>query len=320
MTRVLITGGRGYVAGRLAQGLPASGWTPRLGSRHPDAIVRATDHRTEYVRTDYDTPESLRAACRDCAAVVHLAAPDEVESAADPEAAFIASAIGTRRLVEAAAGAGVRRFIRLSTAHVYGPLQGTIDERSCPRPTHPYGIAHRAAEDWVLAADPAPPMSRVVVRLSNGFGAPVQPATSRWKLLVNDLCRQAVETGTLTLRSDGGAWRNFLPLGDVERLAVHLLDVDDAALEPGVFNAGSAQSMRVMDMVERVAGRCELLLHRRPPIVAPPPAGHEYPHLHYGIDRLLGTGFMPLGDVDGEIDRLLRVCLEWFGAREERVP
>jgi UDP-glucose 4-epimerase len=246
--------------------------------------------------------------------VLHLAAPDELDSAADPEAAFVANAVYTRRLVEAAAAAGVRRFIRVSTAHVYGRLDGTIDEDTCPRPTHPYGIAHRAAEDWVLAEGTGRRMSRIVVRLSNGFGAPVQPATTRWKLLVNDLCRQAVETGVLTMRSDGGAWRNFLPLGDIERLAVHLLGLDDATVGAGVFNAGSAQSMRVMDMADRVAGRCERLLHRRPPVVAPPPAGHEYPRLDYRIDRLLGTGFRPLGDVDAEIDRLLRACLDWFGA------
>jgi len=72
-----------------------------------------------------------------------------------------------------------------------------------PRPVHPYAITHHAAEDFVLAAHDEKRLMGYVIRLSNGFGAPAHAGVDRWTLLVNDLCRQAVQTRQLILRSAG---------------------------------------------------------------------------------------------------------------------
>ena len=114
-------------------------------------------------------------------AIVHLAAMNEMDCARDPAAALEVNTALTLRLLNAAVAAGVRRFVYLSTAHVYGaPLRGHIDERALPRPVHPYAITHRAAEDFVLAAFDAGRIEGVVLRLSNGVGAPAHAAVDRW--------------------------------------------------------------------------------------------------------------------------------------------
>jgi UDP-glucose 4-epimerase len=214
----------------------------------------------------------------------------------------------------------VGRFIYFSTGHVYGALAGRIDEATPARSTHPYGIAHRAAEDWVLAAHARGQLSGLVIRLSNGFGAPAHPHISRWTLLVNDLCRQAVETRTLILRGDGGEWRNFIPLADVENMVVHLLHLPDDLAGDGLFNAGSLRSTRVIDMADLVAARCERILQFRPALSVAAQPAREHPLLDYRIDRLQATGFVPAGDFEHEIDRTLRVCAEWFLPRPGDAP
>ena len=118
----------------------------------------------------------------------------------------------------------VERFIYFSTAHIYGaPLEGTITEKSLPSPVHPYAITHRAAEDYVIAAAKQKRIQGTVLRLSNSFGAPVSPHVNRWTLLANDLCRQAVEKGTITLRSNGCQYRDFICLTDVEEVMAKML-------------------------------------------------------------------------------------------------
>lgn len=308
MRRVLVTGGRGYLGRRVEQSLAAAGWEVRTGSRDPQTATGAHS----IVFTDYASPRSLLEACRGCDAVLHLAGPGHAACAADPEEALIGHARNTLRLVDAAVATGVRRLIRFSTSHVYGLQVGHVDEDTPTRPQHPYGAAHRSAEDWVRITHYAGHLTGIVVRLANAVGCPVEPLPSPLPL-VNDLCRQAVETARLELRSDGRAWRNFVALSDVERLVLHLLSLDEAAAAPGLFNAGGARSMPIRDMAGLVADRCERVLGIRPPISASPASGVAQPAFSYGTDRVRTTGFAFADDLESEIDETLRASLSWYG-------
>src|SRR3546814_17036700 len=87
--------------------------------------------------------------------------------AANPVEALEFNGVATARLVQAAARVGIRRFIYLSTAHVYcAPLTGTITEDTCPRNLHPYATSHLAGENAVLSAVQAGEISGMVLRLS----------------------------------------------------------------------------------------------------------------------------------------------------------
>ena len=316
--RVLITGGFGYVGGRIAVELANSHeWIVRLGSRKtqdkPSWLPEA-----ETVAMDVLEPSSLLAAMADVQAVVHLVAMNENECVVDPGRAVLINTLGTLNVLQAAIAAGVKRFIFFSTAHVYGaPLVGNIDEQTLPRPLHPYAITHRAAEDFVLAAHDQKKISGIVVRLSNGFGAPTHPEVDRWTLLVNDLCRQAVHNRKLVLRSSGLQQRNFITLADVGRATGHLLGLNQMECGDGLFNLGGDHSLLVWDMVQRISRRCESTLGYLPGIERPEPSPDEQADfLNYCSDKLQKTGFAPRGNLDEEIDRTLLVCAQAWGQGE----
>lgn len=177
---VLLTGGLGYLGGRLACALVAVGHQVRCGTRRPGAAAPDWLPGMSMVMLDWASTEALTEACRGVDCIIHLAAMNEVESTRDPVGALEMNGLASLRLLEAAKAAGVRRFVYFSTAHVYGaPLQGSIDETSLPRPVHPYAITHKVAEDFVLAAHDRKQIEGVVIRLSNGFGAPVTPDVDR---------------------------------------------------------------------------------------------------------------------------------------------
>jgi UDP-glucose 4-epimerase len=242
-------------------------------------------------------------------AVVHLAALNENDSLADPAAAIRINTLGTWLALQAALAAGVSRFLYFSTAHVYGaPLQGRITEQTLPRPVHPYAATHRAAEDLVLAARDQGKTDGIVVRLSNGFGAPTHAGVDRWTLLVNDLCRQAAGDRRLVLRSSGTQLRDFIPLKDVGRAVIHLLALETRACGDGIFNLGG-RTASIWEMTQLVAARCEATLEFRPEIVRPAPkAGEIAAPLHYDCTRLLNTGFSLQGQAEEEVDATLRLC------------
>ena len=311
--RVLVTGARGYLGGRVVRHLrTATDFALRLASR----VAIPGDERAETVSVgELQDDALLDAACEGVTHIVHLAALNEIDSERYPERAVEVNVNGTVRLMRAAAKAGVRRTIFLSTAHVYGaPLAGVIDETRATRPTHPYAITHRAAEDFVFGAAAKSGMEAVVLRLSNAVGAPVDPAVQRWTLLVNDLCRQAVTEGRLTLRSAGLARRDFIAMADACRAIAHFVTAPTAALGDGLFNLGGARAMRVADMADLIVDRCETVLGFRPDLVRPAPAsGESSAELDYRIDRLRAAGVHPVGDLGREVDETLSLCAAAFG-------
>jgi UDP-glucose 4-epimerase len=199
---------------------------------------------------------------------------------------------------------------------VYGaPLVGVLTERSPTRPVHPYAITHRAAEDFVFGEASRGGLEPLVIRLSNAVGAPASATVERWTLLVNDLSRQIVVDGRMTLRSAGLQQRDFIPMTDVCRAIAHLLEQPAERLQDGLFNLGGGRSLRVIDVAQRLAARAEALLGFLPEIARPAPRdGESAPTLDYRIDKLLGSGFSLEGDLDRELEDTLRFCQAVFGA------
>lgn len=314
--RVLVTGGLGYLGGRISQQLAKTKqYSVIIGTQRKDLRLPDSLDGCSLVTVDLNDSTSLAEVCKDVDAVVHLAALNEIDCAADPIRSVEVNGIGTLRLLRAAEVAAVKRFVYFSTAHVYGaPLRGTINERTLPRPTHPYAISHRTAEDFVIAAHDRKSITGIVIRLSNGFGAPLVADVNRWTLVVNDLCRQAVETGQLKLLSSGLQRRDFITLEDVGRGVAHILGLTELECGDGVFNLGGEHVVSIIEMTELIASRCSVVLGFTPQIVRPiPREGEQGDNLDFQIDKLKNTGFNLKGNIIDEIDATLHLCVRSFG-------
>lgn len=307
---VLVTGGTGYLGGRICRSLDDS-WPLRVTTR--GVRPRTLPCKGELVSVDLVADQDLVRLCQGVSCVIHLAALNENDSLGDPERALMVNGLGTLKLVRAAVRCGVERFIFFSTAHVYGKLAGTISEASVPRPTHPYAATHHIAEDFVLAAHDQRLLVGIVVRLSNALGAPADPEVNRWTLIANDLCRQAVMEGKLTLRSSGIQRRDFIAISDVCRAVQHLLRLPQGSCGDGLFNLGGETSLPVIELAELIADRCQVVLGFRPAILRPtPPPDETAAAFDYRIDKLKQTGFHLAGELAAEIDSTLKLCAKTF--------
>lgn len=313
---VLISGGLGYIGGRVSQHLAEqTSLKLRVGTRNSKQDKPSWLNNGDLVHVDLSDQDSLDKACAGVHGIVHLAAINENDCVADPEQAIIINSLGSVKLLNVAIKAGVQRFIYLSTAHVYGsPLTGTLSEGVLPRPQHPYAITHKTAEDFILAAHDKGQINAVVLRLSNGFGCPERTSVNRWTLLVNDLCKQAVTTGKLVLHSSGVQLRDFITLTDVSRAIEHVLNMSNEETDDGLFNLGGENSIRIIDMAEVVADRCNTILNSKIKIECPKPATKETSlPLDYSMNKIKSTGFRLNSNIIEEIDETLKLCHESFG-------
>ncbi len=311
MSRILITGGLGYVGGRLSRRLSEEHevW---VSSRKPvpenilhlHGRVKRIDHSLLLDPSTF--PESVDT-------VIHLAALNEMDSVKFPSDAIRVNIDETRLILENSIAKSAEQFIYFSTAHIYGaPLEGTITEKSLPSPVHPYAITHRAAEDYVISAAKQKRIKGTVFRLSNSFGAPVSPHVNRWTLLANDLCRQAVEKGSITLRSNGCQYRDFICLTDVEELIAKML-TNPKSPRHYIYNLGSGISMRVIDMADAIIQSAVTVLNKNISLVMPADCiPSDEPALNFSIDRLLSEGYHIQNDLQIELERLLQFCAENF--------
>jgi UDP-glucose 4-epimerase len=244
--------------------------------------------------------------------VVHLGTANEVVCNRDIQAAFQSNAVGTYRLLERCLADGVRNFIYFSTVHVYRtPLVGRFPESVAPLPTQPYAIAHRTGEDLTRAATERG-LNAIVVRLSNAVGAPAA-MSSRWSLVANDLCRQAIREKTLTLKSNGLQWRNFISLGDVCNAVLHLVESGAAHRQPAfeLYNLAGTETVQVIDLARLVADRCQIMFGYRPAIKRPDGESTGASGvLEIPVEKLVASGFKYQVPIHEEIDGILRYCAQ----------
>jgi UDP-glucose 4-epimerase len=320
MKKILITGGTGYVGGRLVAKLLATNeYEILIASRQAETIVQQIfpekDVRVINPQLFEDEHYKLE---HNLFAVIHLAAYNEIESIKHPAEAARFNIISSLKLLLKAIDAGTKRFIYFSTAHVYGsPLQGIITEETLPRPTHPYAITHKAFEDFVLAARDKGEIDGIVVRLSNSFGTPIHKNVNRWTLLINDLCKQAATSNELKLSSNGLQERDFITLTDVTEAVLHLLQMPAQLTQNGLFNLGGNYTSTVLDIAKLIQQRAKQVMNKHVDVIVPAMhnlSSNETIPLRFSSQKLADTGFVWEKNVAEEIDELLKFCKQAFAA------
>ena len=146
----VVTGGTGFVGRLVVDHLRRRNVCVtqllRSASGASDAAGAAIKVAHNFADVDDVWPASLRPN-----AVIHLAARVHVmrDTAADPLDEFRKTNVtGTMRLAQAAARAGVRRFVYVSSIKAVGEVErsGPLRETDVPQPTDPYGISKLEAE------------------------------------------------------------------------------------------------------------------------------------------------------------------------------
>ncbi|HEY5949513.1 MAG TPA: NAD-dependent epimerase/dehydratase family protein [Kofleriaceae bacterium] len=155
MKRAFVTGGSGFVGGRLIPALRARGVEVVALARSDASAQRVESLGATSVRGDLDDVAALEAGMRGCDVVFHAAAHTDQY---DPvEVHMRITTKGTEHALAAARAAGVKRFVHVSTEAVLAdgkPIIRADETRPLPKkPMGAYPLTKGLAEQAVLAAN-----------------------------------------------------------------------------------------------------------------------------------------------------------------------
>ncbi len=272
---VLVTGAAGFVGARLVNRLRGEG-------HRVVGVDLRPDPGRGIVAGDVTDPDPWADQLEGVDTVVHTAAVVALDG--DEERFWRTNVLGTRRVLGAAAAAGVRRVVHLSSVTVYGfDFPDGVDES---HPVHPNGSPYVdtkvAGEQVALQAHAAGDLEVVVIRPGDVYG----PRSGPWTIAPVEAIR---------------AGRMWLPMGGRGLISPIFVDNLVDALTAAVTVPGAAgRVINVTDGVgvqaRRFFGRYCDLLRAPPPRTAPAPLLRPATTLLGLVDRVRGedTHFGPL--------------------------
>lgn len=306
---ILITGSTGYLAGRIFQRLaPLNKYHFILGSRDISTASRLSCYQGQELRTfDISSSETFSSALKNIDVIIHLASMNFQDSHENPSLAQKVNVDMVQKLTDEAIKNNVSQFIYMSTFHVYGPdAQGLITEETAVAPKSIYAKTHWEAENIILANKK---LEGIVLRLSNAIGAPLLKDISAWKLLVNDLCSQAVNTKKMVLLSTGEQKRDFISIssiGDAIDILISAEKINNNIA--AIYNLGSGSTISILDIAKLIQDICAKTLGFTPELerkVDSTVNANSFPDFTYSNKKLQSLGFEVLVSLEEEIKHSL---------------
>ena len=159
----------------------------------------------------------------DISSIIHTASINDKVSNAKFNAVQISLDI-TKQVINKINVNKLKKLIYLSTAQVYGKnLINKVSEKTIPNPVNNYGKSRLATEKYLAKIANQLKFNLILVRISNVVGDPVFPNKQCLRLLPNDIKNQINKFKSITLRSSGLQFRNFVSLKTTSEILLRLV-------------------------------------------------------------------------------------------------
>jgi nucleoside-diphosphate-sugar epimerase len=312
MSKILVTGGFGYVGSRLVPHLLSLGHDvrvldPMLYTEAGLDSLKADPHWPEWekrfglVRGDLRDEGEVRAALAGRDTVIHLAAisndpTGDIDEVLTRQVNF--DAIGM--LLALAKEAGVKRFINASSSSVFGArTESEINERLEPEPITFYS-KYKALSEWLVLAAAGPEFCAVNIRPATICGySPRQ----RFDLTVNKLTADALRKRVITVHG-GQQRRPNVGMTDMINLYGLLVETPAEKINGRTFNFGF-ENHKVIDIAKIIQSELSDL---KVEIQVTETTDHR--DYHISSDRILrDLGYQPVSSIKQEVANL-RAALE----------
>ncbi|MEC8579979.1 MAG: UDP-glucose 4-epimerase GalE [Pseudomonadota bacterium] len=264
MTKILVTGGAGYIGSHACKLLRAAGFTPVTFDNFSTGWKQAVKFGPVFEGNLLD-PDALKRCFEEHkpVAVMHFAALSQVgEAMSKPGLYWRNNVSGSLNLIEAAVEAGCMNFVFSSTCATYGDQDNVVlDENSAQMPLNAYGASKRAIEDILRDFEAAHGLRHIIFRYFNVAGADPEAEVGEFHRPETHLIPVMLEAiegkrdaltiyGTDYDTPDGTCIRDYVHVCDL--VEAHILGLkwllDDK--ESCVFNLGTGDGFSVREVID----------------------------------------------------------------------
>jgi UDP-glucose 4-epimerase len=250
-TRVLVTGGSGFIGSHLTRALVDLGadvhvLTSAVSSVHPHRLTPLRDAITLHEGNLTD-PTAMRTLVREARPEVlfHLGAYTHVgKSWQRIDECIQTNVQGTVNLLEALDGSGYTRFVNTGTSEIYGPIGVPFHEDDRPEPASPYAVSKHAAEEFCRLGVAARGWPIVRVRPFNAYGPGQSPDRIIPEVIVRGLRGDPLATTT------GTQTREFNHVADLVEGVLLAGVVPD--IEGALLNLGNGTEVAIVDLIRTI--------------------------------------------------------------------
>ena len=258
-SRVLITGGAGFIGSHLADRILAAGaHVTVLDDLSTGRQANLSDHEGNanlaFVHGSVLDAELVERLVRDHELIYHLAAAVGVRHiVADPLGSVLTNVRGTENVLASAFRAGARVLVA-STSEIYGrseaiPFREDGDRVLGPTWVHRWSYSTAKAVDEHLAFAYADRGLRVsVVRYFNSYGPRIDE--SGYGSVIARFAAQALRSEPITVHGDGQQTRCFTYVADTVNGTIKAATLSQAL--GGVFNIGRARETTIHELADQI--------------------------------------------------------------------
>jgi len=253
-SRILVTGGAGFIGSHLVDVLMAEGLEVTVLDNFRSGKLENVKHHLEsenfkLVAGDVRDKSIVREVLGKVDAVVHLAALISVkESVENPLETHDINLTGTLNLLEEAVRNHVKRFVYASSMAVYGegnPLP--LREDHPLKPMSPYAASKASAECYCTAFHESYGLGTMIMRYSNVYGP--RQISNPYSGVIPKFVRCCLDNKPLTIYGDGNQTRDFIYVDDVVGATILGLASDVAG---EVFNVCTGEPKKITDLAKSV--------------------------------------------------------------------
>jgi len=254
MTKLLVTGGAGFIGSHLCEGLLARGHQVRVLDNLAYGRRDHVPEGVEFIQGDIRDLATCQRAAQGMEGIFHCAAMSRSGPSQDQIDICTQSNIsGTQNMLLAARDAGVRRFIYSGSSTYYGNRAVPHRESDPPDLLNIYGLTKKVGEDYCLLFEKNFGLACVVLRYFNVYG-PRQPQTGAYALVLGIFLNRLAEDKALEIHGEGNQRRDFVHVRDVVEANILAYErAQDDGVRGEVFNVGSADSLSVKELADMIS-------------------------------------------------------------------
>ena len=222
MSKILVTGGAGFIGSHLVEALIAKGHEVIVldnlsnGNKLPPSIR----NKIKLVIDDVRNRDVVLNCAEGCEQIFHFAAILGVDIVADrPSDTMIVESMGMQNVVHAALKHGVKKIIYASTSGIYGhsAIDETMNEEVHVDPRTSYAIAKRFNEIFLKTQHEENELESVSIRFFNVYG-PRQDA----RMVISKFFEQGIKNNSITIYGTGNQTRDFTYIDDAIKATILL--------------------------------------------------------------------------------------------------